>query len=125
MDIKFEDLIPKSKTLKYKGKEIEFKTPDVQNSIKLINLLPKFEQFDIIEQEEFYEVLSYSTGIEIETLKKFSVGFKLKALNILFELIDLDFFVDGLIGMTETMKKFTEIAGIPNQMNLDLNSSEK
>lgn len=125
MDIQFQDLVEKTVKIEYKGKEIEFKSPNAQDAIKLITLLPKFEQLELIDQPEFYEVLNNSTGIPIEVLKKLPVGFKLKALSILFDLIDLDFFLDGLINMTETVRKFLSTDKIEEQIQSDTTSSQK
>lgn len=108
MEIKIEDLIPKKRTLEYNGQVIEFKVPDTEDSINLISLLTQFEKLTIIGNETFYEVLSKSTGIPIEVLKQTSPGFRTKALSVLLELIDLDFFIDGFLGISEVIKKLQE-----------------
>ncbi|HOM26543.1 MAG TPA: hypothetical protein PLK41_04605 [Defluviitoga tunisiensis] len=109
MDFDFKDLLATEKTLKYKGKTITFKPLNTEDSIILISLLTELERFDIINKDEFFDLVNKSTGIPKEIVKESSIGFRIKALDTLLNLIDIDFFIDGSLGLKKLIDNLNKI----------------
>lgn len=111
----------------YKGHKIKVTTPDTPDTIKLLKFVTEgFQNLDpekapgenpianfyiaLMDNEEVISILEKYSGVKLSNK---SAGLKMAILSIILSLVDVDFFMKGLIGVTEkvfspTMEKTTK-----------------
>jgi len=103
------NLIANSVKAKFKGQTIEFRPLSAKDTLAFLAIYGEQSGLEVIDNPEFIEVLSKSTGIPKEEIEKSTIGFRAWALDKLLEAIDIDFFLAGSTGLQEKMSRMADL----------------